>query len=139
MRINKILATIAIILAGSTAVTFAQETQKKETPKVSMKAVGAIAISYHGGSESAFLNFGGPGIRLDYKQFGISYHMFPSLRYFHGDIDDSTNPYRTKSEMTTILGSGLQLHYKKFAFVLPMYYLPTNNVWIMSVGLGYKL
>ena len=118
---------------------YAQEAPKKETPKVSMKAVGSLSVSYNPDSESAFLNFGGPGIRLDYGKVGLSYHMFPSLRYFHGDTEDKTNLYRTRSATTPILGTGLQVHYKKFALVLPMYYLPTNNVWILSVGVGYKL
>ncbi|MDA1182274.1 MAG: hypothetical protein O3B82_01635 [Bacteroidetes bacterium] len=116
---------------------FAQHTPKKI--KASMKSGGSISASYHAGSESAFLNFGGPGLRLDYGKFGISYHMFPSLRYFHGDITDQTNPYRVKTEITPMLGTGLQLHYKKLAIVLPMYYFPINNVWIVSAGLGYKL
>jgi hypothetical protein len=134
-----VIAIMSLIGISNTRISFAQETSKKETPKVTMKAVGSLAVSYHAGSESVFLNFGGPGLRLEYGKFGISYFMFPSLRYFHGNVDDNTNPYRTKSSVTPILGTGLQLSYKKIAVVLPMYYLPNNNVWIMSVGLGYKL
>jgi len=110
----------------------------KDVAKVSFKAIGSIAVSYHAGSESAFLNFGGPGLKLEYGKFAIAFNMFPSLRYFQGDIDDKTDVYRTRAEITPILGSGLQLSYKKLALVLPMYYLPTNNVWLMSAGVGYK-
>lgn len=132
-RIKKCAIAIIVIVFGITTV-FSQE-----KTKISFKATGSVALSYHLGSESAYFNFGGPGIRLDYGKFGISYNMFPSLRFFHGDVDDSTDPYRTKSSVTTILGTGFQLHYKKLAVVLPMYYLPSNNVWIVSAGLGYKL
>lgn len=136
--ISTIKTAVVLPLLFSTVSLFAQHTPK-EKPKVSMKSVGSISASYHAGSESAFLNFGGPGVRLDYGKFGISYHMFPSLRYFHGDITDQTNPYRVKTEITPMLGTGLQLQYKKLAIVLPMYYFPSNNVWIVSAGLGYKL
>ncbi len=110
----------------------------KDASKASFKAIGSVAVSYNPSSESAFLNFGGPGLKLEYGKFGIAFNMFPSLRYFHGDINGKTDVYRTKAEVTPILGAGLQLSYKKLALVLPMYYLPTNNVWLMSAGLGYK-
>ena len=132
-----LIALTVTMWAVATTTSFAQEA-KKETSIVTMKTVGSLAVSYHTGSESVFLNFGGPQIRFDYKKLGISYGMFPSLRFFNGDIDDNTNSYRTKSIATPILGTGLSLYYKKVAFVFPMYYLPANNVWLVSMGLGYK-
>ena len=138
MVLKDILITLtAAMCAVVTTVSFAQESPK-ETTKVTMKAVGSLAFSFHPGSESVFLNFGGPQIRLDYDKIGISYGMFPSLRFFYGDINDNTNLNRTKPLATPILGTGMSLYYRKLAIVLPMYYLPVNNVWLVSVGAGYK-
>jgi len=119
--------------------TIVQDTIKNEPKKVSIKAICTVGVSYHAGSESAFINFGGPGVKLELGKLGISYFMIPSLRYFHGNINDATNTYRTKTAVTPILGTGVQLSYKKISIIMPMYYLPNNNVWILSTGLGFKL
>ncbi|MBI4930766.1 MAG: hypothetical protein HY841_08390 [Bacteroidetes bacterium] len=125
------------LLCFLTQLSFAQETPKKESPKVSYKTVGSIIISTHkhSGTEmfSGFLNFGGPAVRLDYGKCGISYGMFPSLRFVEINNELTVSP---------TLGTGFQLNYKKFALALPMYYLASpaskKNIWIISVGVGYK-
>lgn len=133
---SSIFKTAVLVSMFGTLGVSAQE--KKTNAKISMKPVGAIAVSYSPGAKSEFINFGGPGIRFDYKEFSLAFHMFPSIRYFNGDVNDAKDDYRTKSAITPLLGCGPQLAYKKLAFVFPMYYLATNNVWIMSMGIGYK-
>lgn len=113
---------------------------KKESPKLSFKMLGSVTASVHKHNDtslvSTFLNFGGPGLRLEYGKFAVSYWMFPSLRFFKSGKDKTLTA-------VPILGTGLQLSYKKIALAFPMYYLASprtkNNIWIMSVGLGYKL
>jgi hypothetical protein len=112
--------------------------EKISSTQISVKPVGAIAVSYNPGSKSEFINFGGPGVRLYYKQLSLAFHMFPSIRYFNGDVNDAKDGFRTKTPVTTLLGCGPQLAYKHLALVFPMYYSTSNNVWIMSAGLGYK-
>lgn len=106
--------------------------------KIQLKPIGSLSISVDT-KESLYMNFGGPSIRFEHKKFGFAYGMFPSVRFFHGDLSDNTNPYRAKSAATPILGTGISVNYKKFIVVVPMYYLPANNVWLASVGFGFKM
>ena len=127
-----ILTSIAIL---SFSLLFSQESNTKKTPpKVVFKPTGTVNLSFHPhkGTDlySLFLNFGGPGIRVEYGKYSIAYNMFPSIRYY----DDNATP---------ILGTGLQVTYKKISVVAPMYYVISpnskKNIWIVSFGLGYKL
>lgn len=138
-KITLIIA--ALVLAQH---LFSQEVKKPARPsggeelkKVEFKTIGSINISADA-KQSMYLNFGGPNINFNFGKFGVTYGMFPSLRFFLGDVNDTSNAYRTKTTTTPILGTGASLYYKKLAVVLPMYYLPANNVWIISGGVGYK-
>lgn len=139
MQIKSTLASLTILIwALGTTISYGQD-KKPDENKSLFKSAGAIAISYHGDSESAYMSFGGPQIRFDYKNVGISYGVFPSVRLFLGDTKDASDLYRTKTVASPLLGTGLSVYYKKLAFVFPMYYLPTNNVWLVSFGIGYKM
>jgi hypothetical protein len=123
---------------------FSQEVKNAAKPssgdkpkEVVFKTIGSINISADA-KQSFYLNFGGPNINFNFGKFGFTYGMFPSLRFFHGDVSDTNNSYRTKTIATPILGAGPTIYYNKLAVVLPMYYLPANNVWVISGGLGYK-
>lgn len=134
------------LLFFTSHVIFAQDAPKldsltkKEKPKLSFKMVGSVTASVHKHNDtslvSTFLNFGGPGLRLEYGKLAVSYCMFPSLRFFQSGKDKTLTA-------VPILGTGFQVSYKKIALAFPMYYLTSprtkNNIWIMSVGLGYKL
>lgn len=128
------LTVVALVFAQH---LFSQEVKKEEPKKIEFKAIGSINISADT-KQSVYLNFGGPNICFNFGKFGIAYGMFPGLRFFYGDQNDKTNQYKTKTIATPILGTGVTLYYKKLAVVIPMFYLPTNNVWIISAGVGYK-
>jgi hypothetical protein len=126
-------------LLFTTFLAVAQTSNNNEKPKVSAKIVGSVAVVYNPSSQSEYLTFGGPGIRVDYKACFVALHFYPSLRYYNGDMNDAADAYRTKVRGTILTGFGPQFGYKRLAFVFPFYYLTGNNVWIMSAGLGYKL
>ena len=139
---KKITLIIAVLVLAQPL--FSQEVKKsarstggKEPKKIEFKTIGSINISADA-KQSMYLNFGGPNINFNFGKFGLTYSMFPSLRFFYGDLNDTSNAYRTKTTTTPILGTGPSLYYKKLAVVLPMYYLPANNDWIISAGIGYK-
>ena len=130
---RKIILSLIVVLCFN--FLYSQDSNtKKSPPKVVFKPVGTINLSFHPhkgtNSNSLFLNFGGPGIRVEYGKYSIAYNMFPSIRYYN----ENASP---------ILGTGLQLTYKKLSVVAPMYYIvsPNSNksIWIVSFGLGYKL
>lgn len=116
---------------------FAQEVIRENPKRVEFKTIGSISISADA-KQSMYLNFGGPNINFNFGKYGIAYGMFPSLRFFYGDLKDATNAYRTKTVATPILGTGLSIYHKKFSVGFPMFYLPANNVWLLSGGFGYK-
>ncbi|NUM31193.1 MAG: hypothetical protein HUU47_02580 [Bacteroidetes bacterium] len=130
---KKIIIT-AIILCSFNLSQSQNPESKNQKSKVTFKTGGTLNLSFHPHKgtnlNSLFLNFGGPGIKFDYGQYSIAYNMFPSIRYY----DENTSP---------ILGTGVQLTYKKYSFVAPMYYVVSpnskKNVWIVSFGFGYKL
>ncbi len=129
-----ILIVVSLVFAQH---LFSQEVKKEEPKKVEFKTIGSINISADT-KQSLYLNFGGPNLNFNFGKFGVAYGFFPTLKFFYGDVNDVTNAYRTKTTATLILGTGVTLYYKKFDVVLPMYYLPANNVWLISGGVGYK-
>ncbi len=125
---------LALIFITGLNLLYSQEVKTTKAPShIDFKAVGSINISIHphkGTSQSSlFINFGGPGIRLEHGIYGISFNMFPSIRYYN-------------KKFTPILGAGMQISYRKISVVAPMYYVLSprtkNNIWIISFGLGYK-
>jgi hypothetical protein len=128
-----------MILLCLAAVAFARAEDKTQKAKVSLKATGSVGVCYHYSSNSEYITFGGPGVRVDYGKWSLAMHFFPSFRYFNGDVNDAHDVYRTKATGSTILGVGPQISYKKIVLLCPCYYLANNNVWIISAGLGYKL
>ena len=124
---------------------FSQEVKNAASPsgrvepkEVVFKTIGSINISADA-KKTVYLNFGGPNINFNFRKFGLTYGMFPSLRFFYSVVNDANNSYRTKTIATPTLGTGLTFYYNKLAVVLPMYYLPANTIWVISGGPGYKL
>jgi hypothetical protein len=82
-------------------------------------------------SNSTFLNFGGPGIKVKLSKINFGVYMLPSLRYFY----DKPRP-----NITPILGTGIYLEClknKKLVLSVPMYYYASKNKWIAAFSLGY--
>ncbi|MCC6722576.1 MAG: hypothetical protein IT243_10285 [Bacteroidia bacterium] len=125
---------ITIILLSFDLLYSQDSKSKNAPPKVVFKPVGTVNLSFHPHKgtnlNSLFLNFGGPGVKVEYGKYSIAYNMFPSIRYY----DDNATP---------ILGTGFQVTYKKLSVVAPMYYVVSpnskKNIWIVSFGFGYKL
>ena len=81
----KILVMILSIIFGSAYL---------KAEEVSFKLSGNVNVAY--GSGGAFLNFGGPNIKLDITQdYGIGLSLYPSLRL-----------NTTKNTLATALGFG---------------------------------
>jgi hypothetical protein len=121
---NKIKILIVVILFLNTGLT-----QKKDSITKPLDITGQIGISYakFQSNDNYFINLGGPTIKYTQKKttFGLSF--YPSLRY---------EPKIEK--LSPILGAGLQCSYKKVILLMPCYYLASNNVWLGTIGLGYK-
>lgn len=88
-------------------------------------------------NEGAYLNFGGPALKLTHKPFSFILGMLPSLRF-----KEDNNGVTKNSFITPTLGTGLTIVYKHLALQAPLYYnsktSAANGKWHAGVGLGYK-
>jgi len=103
--------------------------QKNDSLDKTLDISGQIGISYakFQSNDNYFVNLGGPTVKYTHKKTTIGLSFYPSLRY---------EPKIEK--LSPILGAGLQCSYKKVILLLPCYYLASNNVWLGTIGIGYK-
>ena len=84
-----------------------------------------------------FLNFTGPGVKIQNGSSEIIIGVLPSLR-FKKDIGITKNTFATTS-----LGLGITFIYKYVALQVPIYYNSKTSVsdgkWKLGIGIGIKL
>ncbi len=88
-----------------------------------LKIVGMPSIAFNSGN--AFVNFGGPSVKLESGSYFGGLSFFPSLRH-----NSSAN------EWSPILGAGIFIGRKNVFIIVPSYYY--TSTWYTAVGLGYK-
>lgn len=88
-----------------------------------VKVVGLPSVAFNSGN--AFLNFGGPSVKIESDRYFGGLSFFPSLRH-----NSST------SEWSPILGAGLFMGRGNVFIVVPSYYYSLS--WYSAVGIGYK-
>ena len=102
-----------VATAEPSSKTTNEKTTTTTTPSLSAVAFsGQVGVSY--GSQSAFLNFGGPGLKFTLsKAVSVGLNMTPSIRF------------RTESDLPTVqspvavsLGIMPSIAYKKFSFIV---------------------
>jgi hypothetical protein len=124
--------TLLLALFGFVTIGNAQEN------KIQTTWDGAVIAGYV--NEGAFINFGGPSLKLIRKPYTVSLGLLPTLRI----KEDKVAPGQKKnSTITPTLGSGITFGYKHLALQLPLYYNPKNTAtdgkWNLGIGIGYKL
>jgi hypothetical protein len=98
---------------------------------------GMIVTGY--ADKGAFVNFGGPAMKLTCKPLTLLLGMLPSLR-----IKEDEVPAGAKKNAAVMpgLGAGITIIYKHLALQVPLYYntktTTTNGKWSAGIGLGYK-
>ena len=85
----------------------------------------------------AYLNFTGPGIKLQKGNSDLMIGVLPSLR-FKEDKGITKNSFITPS-----LGLGITYTFKSLAIQIPFYYTSKttieNGKWKMGIGIGLKI
>ena len=90
-------------------------------------------------NRGAFVNFGGPGIKLGHKPYSILFTMLPSLRLKEDRVPQGQ---KKNSFVTPSLGAGVTVGLNHVALQLPIYYNPKtaaqDGKWRLGLGVGYK-
>ncbi len=110
----------------------------QDAPKAKLVAWDGIIVAGYV-NDGAFVNFGGPSIKLIKKPYSIGFGMLPSLRI----KEDKVAAGATKnSTVLGALGFGLTTSYKHVVVQLPFYYnaktAALNGKWNAGFGVGYK-
>ncbi len=132
------LYVLSLALTLCSAQVFSQ-TEPKRNPRTKLEIDGAIAMSTDG--KAVYFNMGGPGINFTVSKLQFSINMLPSIG-ISKKTTAATSAYSgatTVLNATPVLGTGFQVFYKKFIFCVPFYYKFTNNTWVGTVGVGYKI
>ncbi|GAB3431015.1 hypothetical protein [Niabella aquatica] len=134
MKFLKGIFSLAIIL-GTALNVYSQNERVKIKPVL---WEGMVVAGY--ADKGAFVNFGGPAMKLTHKPFTLLLGMLPSLR-----IKEDKMPAGAKKNAAVMpgLGAGVSIIYKRVALQVPLYYnaktATTNGKWCVGIGLGYKL
>lgn len=107
-----------------------------QTNKVQVVLFDATIIAGYV-DNGAYLNFTGPGIKLNKGSSIFMLGMLPSLRF----KEDQETP--KSSFVTPNLGVGVTYIYKAFAIQIPLYYnaktTTKNGIWHIGIGIGVRI
>lgn len=106
--------------------------QEAKSVRIMASCFGQINVASNF-KNSTFINFGGPGIKLNAKKLNLGINMVPSLRYFY----DKPRP-----SITPVLGTSVFAEVgkkKKIVVGCPFYYFASQNKWTINFSLGYVL
>ncbi|MGC4232715.1 MAG: hypothetical protein QM594_07025 [Niabella sp.] len=122
------------LLTGSYTINKAQLPVPKPTVSVWDGMVVAGYVN-HG----AYINFGGPGIKLVKKPCSILIGMLPSVRIKEDKVAAGA---KKNSIVTPSLGAGISFAYKHLALQVPVYYNAKTSTddgkWNVGIGAGFK-
>jgi hypothetical protein len=124
----KKLAILSLLFNSS--LSYAQSDKVQVVLYEAMVVVGYV-------DNGAYLNFTGPGIKVNKGSSMFMFGMLPSLRF----KEDKQTP---KSSFTTPnLGFGVTYIYKGLAFQIPFYYnaktSTENGRWHIGIGIGVRV
>lgn len=98
---------------------------------------GMIVAGYV--DDGAYVNFGGPSVKIVKKPFAVCLGMLPSLKIKEDVVAAGA---KKNSILTPMLGLGLTCAYKHFALQIPLYYsaktAAKDGKWKIGIGVGYR-
>ena len=124
----KKLAILYLLLNSS--LSYAQSDKVQVVLYEAMVVVGYV-------DNGAYLNFTGPGIKVNKGSSMFMFGMLPSLRF----KEDKHTP--KSSFVTPNLGFGVTYIYKGLAIQIPLYYnaktITENGKWHIGIGIGVRV
>jgi hypothetical protein len=91
---------------------FAQDAAKPKTQVAVVATNGLVGAAYSPSGSSAFLMFGGPGIRCSTGKISFGVAMYPSMRF----RTDGSTP-----SIAPLLGGGFNIGYDRYSIIVPFY------------------
>jgi hypothetical protein len=130
---NKVITCFAITAMIVCAHKLYAQDNFKRTPKTKFEIDGSVALSTNG--KLFYFNMGGPGVSFTLQKHQFSVNMFPSI-----GISRITKPSGDRPlHAVTAVGIALQYYHNRFVFTMPFYYRASNNTWVGTIGVGYKI
>ena len=120
-----------VLAALLLAVNVLSQAEPKKEEQFQWSFEGQFVAATDG--RGVYTNFGGPGVKWNFKYFSIGWNMMPSLRFEH----------QAKTPLVTpILGTGPQIYLlknRRLILSAPMYYIASRQMWTFNGGIGYVL
>ena len=99
---------------------------------------GMMVVGYV--NNGAFVNFGGPTLKLVMKPWSFGFGILPTMRIKE---DQVAKDAPKNSIVTPTAGFGFTIAYKHLVMQVPFYYNPktatANGKWHPGIGIGIKL
>ncbi|MGG9972593.1 hypothetical protein ACQ33O_12435 [Ferruginibacter sp. SUN002] len=131
---KSLIKKTSILLMSIFSITGIAKAQTKAKPVL---WDGMIVSGYV--DKGAYVNFGGPCIKLVKKPVAVTLGMLPSLRIKE---DKVVSGAKKNSILTPMLGFGAAVIYKHLVVQVPLYYVAktaaADGSWKIGVGVGYK-
>ena len=106
--------------------------------KASVTAWDGMAIAGYV-NDGAFVNFGGPTVKLIKKPWVFGFGILPTMRIKEDKVVAGA---KKNSIVTPTAGFGFTVVYKHFVTQVPFYYnsktATANGKWNVGLGIGYK-
>jgi len=130
-----LIKSIKLIVSISIILLYSNEMVSQKTEVNALLLSGTIVGGYV--DNGIYLNFTGPGVKIQKGSSDLMIGVLPSLR-FKEDNGTTKNALVTPS-----LGIGITYTYKSMAIQIPFYYNSktaiTDGRWNIGIGVGLKL
>lgn len=107
-------------------------------PKPALLAWDGLAVVGYV-NRGAFVNFGGPTVKLNKKPLSVGFGILPTMRI---KTDQVAEGAKKNSIVTPTAGFGFTMVFKHVAIQVPFYYnaksSTQNGAWNGGLGIGYK-
>jgi hypothetical protein len=130
-----LIKSIKLIVSISIILLYSNEMVSQKTEVNALLLSGTIVGGYV--DNGIYLNFTGPGVKLQKGSSDLMIGVLPSLRF------KEDNGTTKNSLVTPSLGLGMTYTYKSIAVQIPFYYNSktaiTDGRWNIGIGVGLKL
>jgi hypothetical protein len=139
LKPNKIMKKLIIVCICFACAFNSAWSQDKTGPQVKVTVWDGMMVAGYV-NRGAYVNFGGPTLKLVRKPWNFGFGILPTMRIKEDQVPKGAPK---NSIVTPTAGFGFTIAYKHFVFQVPFYYNPksatVNGKWNPGVGIGFKV